>query len=114
MPLERGASKSDAPSRTPHLFAGKPAVHFVDNQGVLWNLVDGASREPGCDAIAHTVAATQLACRVNVWYEYVASDDNIADLPSRNDFSYVSRLARSARRGVRWFNLELPALGWVQ
>ena len=41
-----------------------------------------------------------------MWFEYVASKANLADLPSRDDFE----LLRSPEFGAEWFELEWPEL----
>ena len=101
----------------PRVFQGRPTLHFVDNQGVLWNLVDASSRDPGCAGMAHSTALLQAQLRTAVWYEYVPSAANIADLPSRGDFSYTRSLRASVggfhcpRRCV-WFESVIPSFGW--
>ena len=50
------------------------------------------------------------ALRANVWFEYVASAANIADLPSRNDFE----LLRSDRFVAEPFDIAWPPVdAWV-
>ena len=101
----------------PDVFSNSLVLHFIDNQGVLWNLVDASSTEPGCAAMAHTAALTQARLGARVWYEYVASKANIGDLPSRGDFSYTRRL-RACAGGMAmparfvWFKSILPSFGW--
>ena len=69
--------------------ANRLVLHWVDNQGVLWNAAHGSSREPGCSALTHLTSLRQAQLRCRVWYEYVASKANPGDAPSRGDFSYV-------------------------
>ena len=68
---------------------GRLVLHWVDNQGVLWNAAHGSSREPGCSALTHLTSLRQAQLRCRVWYEYVASKANPGDAPSRGDFSYL-------------------------
>ena len=101
----------------PSVFKGQHVLHFVDNQGVLWNLVDASSREPGCAGMAHSTALLHHQLRVSVWYEYIASDANIADMPSRGDFSYTERLRAPVSgfdtyRKCVWFASTIPTFGW--
>ena len=101
----------------PHVLTDALVLHFVDNQGVLWNLVDASSRDPGCAGMAHTTALLQSQLRAGVWYEYVHSAANIGDLPSRGDFSYVRRMmvpigGMSRHVPCRWFDSIIPAFGW--
>ena len=74
----------------PEVLEGQLVVHWVDNQGVLWNATHGSAREPGCAALTHLTSLQQAALRCRVWYEYVASKANPADAPSRGDFSFVA------------------------
>ena len=96
---------------------GQLVIHWVDNQGVLWNAAHGSSREPGCTALTHHTALRHAALRCRVWYEYVASAANVADLPSRGDFSYVHNLLAPiggfwcSRRCI-WFESVIPSFGW--
>ena len=91
------------------MLAHELILHFVDNQGVIWNLVEATSTDPGCAGMAHSTALMQARLSCRVWYEYVASDANVADLPSRGDFAYISRL-RLLRpfAPVRWFDSLIP------
>ena len=101
----------------PDIFRSSLVIHFIDNQGVLWNTVNATSREPGCAAMAHSLALLQSRLRANVWYEYVASAANIGDLPSRGDFSYVDQLTAPTggmwmRRRCVWFEMRIPNFDW--
>ena len=101
----------------PRVFSNMQVLHFIDNQGVLWNLVDASSREPGCAGMAHSTALRQSRLGANVWYEYVASAANIGDMPSRGDFSYIGRLRAPvggiwATRKCVWFESTIPDFGW--
>ena len=102
----------------PRVFRNALVLHFVDNQGVLWNTVDASSKEPGCAAMAHTTALLQAKLGARTWYEFVASAANVADLPSRGDFSYVHRLTAPMGVGVYtharcvWFDSFIPSFGW--
>ena len=58
--------------------------------------------------LSHQAAARQITLRARVWYEYVASKANIADLPSRRDTRRHLR-ARFGNRVV-YRPLRLPPL----
>ena len=49
-------------------------------------------------------ACVAAALEANVWFEYVATKANLADLPSHGDFE----LLRSPRFDAKWFDLEWP------
>ena len=76
----------------PDVLREQLVLHFIDNQGALSNLVSGTSRDADSRRIVYASALqlARLSCRV--WYEWVASAANIADLPSRDEFSFVSRM----------------------
>lgn len=86
-------------------------LHFIDNQGALGILCRGSSSHAPMGRLAHQTAARQSALKARVWYEYVASKANIADLPSRLDARLAARLLR-ARFGKRVVHrpLVLPPL----
>ena len=48
--------------------------------------------------LAHRTALRQREIRCQVWYEYVASKANIADLPSRHDSQLAARMLRKRFR----------------
>ena len=73
----------------PQVFTDALVIHFIDNQGVLWNAAHGSSTEPGCAMMTHTTSLLQARLRARVWYEYVPSALNISDDPSRGDFAYL-------------------------
>ena len=95
------------------VLAHELVIHFVDNQGVLWNLVDASSSDPGCAGMTHTTALMQARLRCRVWYDYVASKANIADLPSRNEPAYLNELRRVRPLApIIWFRSVIPPFGW--
>ena len=55
--------------------------------------------------MAHFFHAIAAALEANVWFEYVPSAANIADLPSRGEFGKLVEL------GSVWFASVLPDLG---
>ena len=92
------------------VLANELIIHFVDNQGVIWNLVEATSHDPGCAGMAHTTALAQARLCCRVWYDYVPSGANVADLPSRGVFTYIHRL-RDLRplAHVVWFDSHIPS-----
>lgn len=90
-------------SLAPHInIQDRNILHFVDNQGALWALTRGDCRGRNSARIVHALAEQQLALRVGVWYEYVESAANIADLPGRLDFSFVADLASQFNLSVTY------------
>ena len=58
-------------------------IHFIDNSSALYGMVKGYSSQPDNLSIIRAFHAANLAMRANVWFSYVASKANVADLPSR-------------------------------
>ena len=74
--------------------------------GAEAGLVKGYSRDLDSARLAGIFHCLAAALEANVWFEYVASKANLADLPSRDDFE----LLRSPEFRAEWFELEWPEL----
>jgi hypothetical protein len=94
----------------PHLLADRLVFHYVDNQGSLSNLVSGSSADPDSRSIVYASALQLASLRARVWYEWVESEANIADLPSRRDFSFVHALPGPCGlpRSSQWVPMHFP------
>lgn len=93
----------------PEIFRDTCPIHFIDNQGTLGILTRGASHHAPMGRLAHRVAAQLFRLRARVWFEYVASHANIADLPSRHDSQLARRILRERFRArVRPAELTPP------
>ena len=89
---------------------GRDAFWFIDNSVALSAMVKGTSSEPD---LARATAALHLAlaaksCRM--WFEYVESDSNWADEPSRKlwESTFLHRHGFEARPGY------VPAWPWIE
>lgn len=87
-------------SSRPAQLRGRDVIHFVDNSGALSILTKGYSREADCGRMTHFFHAIAASLQVRVWFEYVASGANIADLPSRNEFTKLRELGSIAFQTV--------------
>ena len=67
----------------PELLAGRDVVHFIDNTSAVAALSKGYSGAPDSARLVHMFHAWQAGSRSNVWFEYVPTDANPADEPSR-------------------------------
>ena len=67
----------------PELLAGRDVVHFIDNTSAVVALSKGYSGAPDSARLVHMFHAWQAGSRSNVWFEYVPTDANPADEPSR-------------------------------
>ena len=71
----------------------------------------GASRDVPTSWLAHDVARQCFDLRTRVWFEYVESAANIADLPSRGDARLAARLLRERFGKTVWVReMQLPPL----
>jgi len=68
-----------------HLLFDEAVVHFVDNTGALSNMVHGYARTPDCGRLVNSLHLALAALRCKVWFEWVPSKANVADLPSRDE-----------------------------
>ena len=89
----------------PDLFAGRLAHIFVDNEAAKSNLISGYSPHPDSARVVHEyhLQVARLACYP--WLSFVYSQDNIADLPSRGEFTKLAEL------GSVSFDIVWPDLG---
>lgn len=77
------------PSR---VFAGRAVSHYVDNQGALYSLIRGRSSDADSNRLVFLARLRLHLLRADVWFDYVPSASNIADLPTRLDASAYQRL----------------------
>lgn len=76
----------------PQVFAGRRVIHWIDNTSALAALAKGYSGVPDSARLIHMFHAWAAAAGAAVWFEYVPTDANPADEPSRR--------------------LELAGMGW--
>lgn len=91
----------------PAQFAGRDVIHFIDNTGALVGLAKGYSRDVDSARLISVFHTMNAAVRANVWFEYVPSAANIADLPSRDDLE----LLHSERFKAEPFPIVWPDVG---
>ena len=92
-----------------HLLPGNDVVVFCDNGAALAALVSGRSSNEWMMRIIQSVFMWEDDNVIGLWYERVPSHANVADAPSRGDFS---QLAGSKRLGVSVTEIlkEIPHL----
>ena len=71
------------PTSPPELFHEREVLHFIDNTSALYGLAKGYSSQPDSSAIIRAFHVANIRLRANVWFNYVATKANVADLPSR-------------------------------
>jgi hypothetical protein len=79
-------------------FRGRACMHYIDNQGALYSMINGRSNDQDMNRLVFVtrLQLDRLACRV--WFDYVPSASNFADLPTRLDAAAFARLERIASR----------------
>ena len=83
------------------LLRDRSAIMWVDNLGAKYGLQKGYSKVPDSGRIINAFKLKQAALRMRVWFEYVPSEQNIADLPSRGWWDAMYD-AISAVSGDEW------------
>ena len=85
----------------PEQLRGRIVHHFVDNTAALAGSKSGYSGKPDCARLidALVVRILRLACRP--WFGFVYSEDNLSDLPSREEFGLLQKLNSTRRVLVR-------------
>jgi hypothetical protein len=81
----------------PDVFAGRQVIHFIDNTSALAGLLKGYSSISDSARIVHAFWARVVGLQVDVWFEYVPSEANVADRPSRLDDVFVVGVLGSTR-----------------
>ena len=72
---------------------GREVIHFVDNAGALACLIKDYSSDVDSARLVHTFWAIACALHIDVWFEFVYSDANIADWPSRGRVAFAADLS---------------------
>lgn len=68
----------------PNVFKGRQVIHFIDNTSACAALIKGYSRAIDSGLIVNAFHAFNVGMRADVFFEYVRSKANPADLPSRD------------------------------
>jgi hypothetical protein len=75
--------------------ADRDVIHFIDNSSALYGLVKGYSPKPDSERIIRAFHVLNVAVRSNIWFNYVATKANVADLPSREAFPLLFSILKS-------------------
>ena len=76
----------------PEQFRDRDVIHYIDNTGAMNGVTKGYSRDDDSARLIHVCHAMISAISANVWFEYVGSGANIADHPSRGEFTLLLEL----------------------
>ena len=79
---------------TARALQNRNVMHYIDNQGACYSFIKGGSKDQDMNRAVFVgqMRMAQMSC--HVWYDYVPSASNIADLPTRLDADAVIRLNR--------------------
>ena len=94
----------------PWLFVGAEVLHFVDNTSAVYGLVKGYSAQPDSAGVILAFHLCGLALRCGVWFNYVASKANVADLPSRGAVPEMVRALRPFDPGIARAERQVPVV----
>ena len=89
----------------PELIAGALWVGFGDNDGITHSLAKGGGHNPECNMVIGKIWMHLASCDSDLHAARVETKANIADGPSRDDFSLLQRL------NAKYVNPALP--DWI-
>ena len=69
----------------PHLLRCRPVWHFIDNTGALSCLIHGYANQPDCAHFVNAFHMQLIGIHSLCYFEFVKSEANIADWPTRDD-----------------------------
>ena len=72
-------------------------VHYIDNTSALYSLTKGYSSQPDSLSIIRAFHILDIQVRANVWFNYVATKANVADLPSRGAIGEMEACIRAVQ-----------------
>ena len=86
----------------PDILEGQHVIHWIDNESAVYSLVKGYCGAADSARVVNIFHCAVSQLNVTPWMEYVWTEDNIADLPSRGDFGVLFTLggADSFREAV--------------
>ena len=76
----------------PERVRGREVNHFIDNTVALSGLIHGYARKLDLARMVNAFHLQIFGLDANVYYEFVPSLANLADLPSRDDFELLEQL----------------------
>ena len=64
-------------------------IHWINNESAVYSLAKGYSGAADSARVVNLYHACVAQLGVTPWLEYVHTDDNIADLPSRGEWGVL-------------------------
>jgi hypothetical protein len=89
------------------MFRGRDVLHFADNQSANGGLVKGRSPAPDLNEIIGETHDRWADLDIRPWVDYVRSEANVADLPSRGAGADVGAALRMITRSTAYLLPEL-------
>ena len=98
-------------STYPGLFVGRKVNHFIDNTVAQSALVHGYAKKPDLAKSVNVFYLQMMSLRASVYFDWVPSKDNIADLPSRYAYDETKyELSHHTLRGGLPDVLRVPSV----
>ena len=76
----------------PDLLQGQHVIHWIDNESAVYSLVKGYCGAADSARVVNIFHSMVSRLGITPWLEYVGTEDNIADLPSRGEFGLLYTL----------------------
>jgi len=83
---------------------GRQVWIFEDNTGAEATTQKGSSKADDHNSLVHEIWTLALMYGMGLWIDRVPSDDNLADLPSREEYKLLHKL------GAVWRTPQIPDL----
>jgi hypothetical protein len=74
-------------------------LHWIDNLAAKYGLQKAYSKVEDSGRVINAFKVKQAALRLRCWFEYVPSEQNIADLPSRGAYSRMLEVIEAVSSG---------------
>ena len=74
----------------------RDVIHFIDNTAAVSGITKGYSAQPDSARIIHAYHALNVRMQTQVHFEWVRSEANIADLPTRGQFDLLKEYGSKA------------------
>ena len=71
---------------------GREVIHFIDNSGAMACRIKDYSSDVDSARLVHAFWGLACALEIDVWFEFVYSEANVADWPSRGWLSFAAEL----------------------
>lgn len=78
---------------------GRSAMFWIDNLSAKYGLQKGYSKVEDSGRIINAFKVKQASLRLRAWFEYIPSEQNVADLPSRGAFARMLEVIDAVSSG---------------